>query len=147
VTTVPGTRISVILAAGRRSGNRPLRQAITAYVEVIPQHSVSVQLFLHLPSACQPLGISFDPVSAAILAMTLNGGPHYRDRRRPASTQSPRQKEAVWRWFFAARQSGLSNRCCRRLLQIFFTGAHQPGVIMMLESARRVADFRQRTHL
>ena len=71
VTTLLGTVISILLAAGRRSGSRLLRSVITGYVELVRNTPFLVQLFFiyfGLPS----LGIRLDPFAAAILAMTLN---------------------------------------------------------------------------
>jgi len=71
VTTVAGTFLSILGAAGKRSGPKPLRLAIATYVEVMRNTPFLVQLFFiffGLPS----LGIRLDPILAAMLAMTLN---------------------------------------------------------------------------
>ena len=71
VTTVIGTVISIAGAAAKRSRHAVLRQAVTAYVELVRNTPFLVQLFFiffGLPS----LGIRLDPIVAAILAMTLN---------------------------------------------------------------------------
>ena len=66
-----GTLISILGAAGRRSGNAMLRAAVTSYVELIRNTPFLAQLFFiyfGLPS----LGLRLDPVVSAILAMTIN---------------------------------------------------------------------------
>ena len=71
VTTLVGTLLSILGAAGRRNGPVPLRHAIGWYVEVMRNTPFLVQLFFiffGLPS----LGIRLDPILAAMLAMTLN---------------------------------------------------------------------------
>ena len=66
-----GTLISIVGAAGRRSGNAMLRAAVTSYVELIRNTPFLAQLFFiyfGLPS----LGLRLDPIVSAILAMTIN---------------------------------------------------------------------------
>jgi polar amino acid transport system permease protein len=66
-----GTLISIVGAAGRRSGNAMLRAAVTSYVELIRNTPFLAQLFFiyfGLPS----LGLRLDPIVSAILAMTVN---------------------------------------------------------------------------
>lgn len=71
VTTVLGTVISVAAAAGQRSGLRWLAAAITGYVELIRNTPFLVQLFF-IYFGLPAIGIRLDPLTAAILAMTLN---------------------------------------------------------------------------
>ncbi|MER8427398.1 amino acid ABC transporter permease [Mesorhizobium sp. M1403] len=71
VTTLAGTLLSILGAAGRRNGPLLLKRAIGVYVEVIRNTPFLVQLFFiffGLPS----IGVRLDPVLAAMLAMTLN---------------------------------------------------------------------------
>ncbi|TJV04345.1 MAG: amino acid ABC transporter permease [Mesorhizobium sp.] len=71
VTTLAGTLLSILGAAGRRNGPVPLKRGIACYVEVMRNTPFLVQLFFiffGLPS----LGIRLDPILAAMLAMTLN---------------------------------------------------------------------------
>src|SRR6185312_15400472 len=71
VTTLAGILISVLAAAGRRSGYKWLRQAIGVYVELIRNTPFLVQLFFiffGLPS----LGVRLTAFEAAVLAMTIN---------------------------------------------------------------------------
>ncbi|WP_292381130.1 ABC transporter permease subunit, partial [Mesorhizobium sp.] len=66
VTTLAGTFLSILGAAGRRNGPRPLKLAIGWYVEVMRNTPFLVQLFFiffGLPS----LGIRLDPILAAML--------------------------------------------------------------------------------
>ena len=114
VTTALGTLISILAAAGQRSGVRPLAAAITAYVELIRNTPFLVQLFFiffGLPS----LGIRLDPVAAAILAMTLNMAAYTTEivRRRPR--RGARRPVAKPRWRSACTRSrSFSPSCCRR---------------------------------
>ncbi|ESZ50485.1 amino acid ABC transporter permease [Mesorhizobium sp. RSR565B] len=71
VTTLVGTLLSILGAAGRRNGPVFVKRAIAIYVEVMRNTPFLVQLFFiffGLPS----LGIRLDPILAAMLAMTLN---------------------------------------------------------------------------
>ena len=71
VTTLVGTLLSILGAAGRRNGPPLVKRAIAIYVEVMRNTPFLVQLFFiffGLPS----LGIRLDPILAAMLAMTLN---------------------------------------------------------------------------
>ena len=77
VTTVIGTVISIAGAAARRSRYRPLRQAITAYVELVRNTPFLVQLFFiffGLPS----IGVRLDPIIAAMTGSSrtpIDGSP------------------------------------------------------------------------
>ncbi|MCY0095817.1 amino acid ABC transporter permease [Hoeflea ulvae] len=134
VTTVLGTVISVVLAAGRRSGNRPLRQAITIYVEVIRNTPFLVQLFFiffGLPS----MGIRLDPISAAILAMTLNMAAYTTEIVGAGLDAVPRgQREAALALGLRPRQVFVKI-VLPQALQIIFPALTSQIVIMMLESA------------
>ncbi len=71
ITTVIGLVLSTLAAAAKRSGISVLRNGIAVYVEVIRNTPFLVQLFFvffGLPA----LGIRFDPIIAALLAMILN---------------------------------------------------------------------------
>ncbi|RWM88983.1 MAG: amino acid ABC transporter permease [Mesorhizobium sp.] len=71
VTTLAGTLLSIVGAAGRRNGPLLLKRAIGIYVEVMRNTPFLVQLFFiffGLPS----IGVRLDPLLAAMLAMTLN---------------------------------------------------------------------------
>ena len=68
---VAGCFLSVLGAAGRRSGSKALHAILGAYVELIRNTPFLVQLFFiffGLPS----IGIRLDPIAAAMLAMTIN---------------------------------------------------------------------------
>jgi polar amino acid transport system permease protein len=68
---VAGCLLSILGAAGRRSGNRALHALLGAYIELIRNTPFLVQLFFiffGLPS----IGIRLDPIGAAMLAMTVN---------------------------------------------------------------------------
>ena len=134
VTTVLGTVLSVILAAGRRTGNRPLRQAIIIYVEVIRNTPFLVQLFFiffGLPS----IGIRLDPISAAILAMTLNMVAYTTEIVGAGLDAVPKgQKEAALALGLRPRQVFVKI-VLPQALQIIFPALTSQIVIMMLESA------------
>jgi polar amino acid transport system permease protein len=71
VAGLAGCFLSILGAAGRRSGNRALHSLIGSYVELIRNTPFLVQLFFiffGLPS----VGIRLDPIAAAMLAMTIN---------------------------------------------------------------------------
>jgi polar amino acid transport system permease protein len=134
VTTLAGILISVLAAAGRRSGYKWLRQAIGVYVEVIRNTPFLVQLFFiffGLPS----MGIRLDPIMAAILAMTLNMAAYTTEIVGAGLDAVPTgQREA-------ARSLGLRPRLVfvkivlPQALKVIFPALTSQVVIMMLESA------------
>ena len=134
VTTVLGTALSIVLAAGRRGRYRLLRQAITAYVELIRNTPFLVQLFFiffGLPS----LGIRLDPISAAILAMTLNMAAYTTEIVGAGLDAVPRgQREAALALGLRPRQVFVKI-VLPQALQIIFPALTSQIVIMMLESA------------
>ncbi len=68
-----GLVVSVLCAAGKTSGIRPLRWLINVYVEAIRNTPFLVQIFFiyfGLPS----LGLSFRPDTAALIALVVNVG-------------------------------------------------------------------------
>ncbi|PWW03400.1 amino acid ABC transporter membrane protein 1 (PAAT family) [Hoeflea marina] len=134
VTTVFGTLISIVLAAGRRSKIPLLRQAITAYVELIRNTPFLVQLFFiyfGLPS----LGIRLDPIAAAILAMTLNMAAYTTEIVGAGLDAVPTgQKEAALALGLRPRQVFVKI-VLPQALQIIFPALTSQVVIMMLESA------------
>jgi polar amino acid transport system permease protein len=134
VTTLAGILISVLCAAGRRSGIGWLRQAIGVYVEVIRNTPFLVQLFFiffGLPS----MGIRLDPIMAAIVAMTLNMAAYTTEIVGAGLDAVPLgQREA-------ARALGLRPRLVfvkivlPQALRVIFPALTSQVVIMMLESA------------
>ncbi|MBA3449479.1 MAG: amino acid ABC transporter permease [Pseudaminobacter sp.] len=134
VTTLLGTVISIVLAAGRRSGNRLLRQAIAVYVEVIRNTPFLVQLFFiffGLPS----IGIRLDPVIAAILAMTLNMAAYTTEIVGAGLDAVPQgQKEAALSLGLRPRQVFVKI-VLPQALKVIFPALTSQIVIMMLESA------------
>jgi polar amino acid transport system permease protein len=134
VTTLLGTVLSVLAAAGRRGGNRLLRQAIGCYVEVIRNTPFLVQLFFiffGLPS----LGIRLDPVVAAILAMTLNMAAYTTEIVGAGLDAVPKgQKEAALALGLRQRQVFIKI-VLPQALKVIFPALTSQIVIMMLESA------------
>ena len=134
VTTVLGTVISIVFAAGRRGRSRILRAAITCYVEVVRNTPFLVQLFFiffGLPS----LGIRLDPLAAAILAMTLNMAAYTTEIVGAGLDAVPEgQKEA-------ARALGLHPAqvfmkiVLPQALKLIYPALNSQIIIMMLESA------------
>jgi polar amino acid transport system permease protein len=134
VTTLLGTVISILLAAGRRGGSRILRGAITGYVEVVRNTPFLVQLFFiffGLPS----LGIRLDPFAAAVLAMTLNMAAYTTEIVGAGLDAVPQgQKEA-------ARALGLHKVqvflkiVLPQALKVIYPALNSQIIIMMLESA------------
>ena len=134
VTTLIGTVLSVLAAAGRRGGNRLLRQAIGLYVEVIRNTPFLVQLFFiffGLPS----LGIRLDPIVAAILAMTLNMAAYTTEIVGAGLDAVPKgQKEAALALGLRPRQVFIKI-VLPQALKVIFPALTSQIVIMMLESA------------
>lgn len=134
VTTLFGTVLSVVAAAGRRSGNRLLSRAIGVYVEVIRNTPFLVQLFFiffGLPS----LGIRLDPLIAAMLAMTLNMAAYTTEIVGAGLDAVPAgQKEAALSLGLRPRQVFVKI-VLPQALKIIFPALTSQIVIMMLESA------------
>lgn len=71
VSMVIGLALAIPLAVAKSSGPRPLRMAVSVYVEVIRNTPFLIQIFLiffGLPS----LGLRLTPATAALLAMVVN---------------------------------------------------------------------------
>ena len=134
VTTLLGTVISVLFAAGRRSGSRLLRSVITGYVELIRNTPFLVQLFFiyfGLPS----LGIRLDPFAAAILAMTLNMAAYATEIVGSGLDAVPTgQREAALALGLRPRQVFVKI-VLPQAMRIIFPALSSQIVIMMLESA------------
>jgi polar amino acid transport system permease protein len=134
VTTVAGTLISILAAAGRRSGHRWLRSVITGYVELVRNTPFLVQLFFiyfGLPS----FGIRLDPITAAILAMTLNMAAYTTEIVGAGLDAVPQgQKEAASALGLHPVQVFVTI-VLPQALRVIFPALTSQIVIMMLESA------------
>jgi polar amino acid transport system permease protein len=71
ITAVVGLTLSTLAAAAKRGGNRYLRAFVIVYVELIRNTPFLVQLFF-IYFGLPALGIRFDPIHAALLAMIMN---------------------------------------------------------------------------
>jgi polar amino acid transport system permease protein len=71
ITAVVGLTLSTLAAAAKRGGNRYLRAFVIAYVELIRNTPFLVQLFF-IYFGLPALGIRFEPIHAALLAMIMN---------------------------------------------------------------------------
>lgn len=134
VTTVLGTLISIVAAAGQRSGLRWLHAAVTGYVELIRNTPFLVQLFF-IYFGLPAIGIRLDPIAAAILAMTLNMAAYTTEIVGAGLDAVPvGQREA-------ARALGLKPTqvfvkvVLPQALKVIFPALTSQIVIMMLESA------------
>ncbi len=134
VTTLAGTLISILAAAGQRSGVGWLRAAITGYVELIRNTPFLVQLFF-IYFGLPGIGIRLDPLSAAILAMTLNMAAYTTEIVGAGlDAVPPGQREA-------ARALGLRPAqvfvrvVLPQALKIIYPALTSQIIIMMLESA------------
>jgi polar amino acid transport system permease protein len=134
VTTVLGTMISIAAAAGQRSGLGWLRGAVTGYVELIRNTPFLVQLFF-IYFGLPAIGIRLDPMTAAILAMTLNMAAYTTEIVGAGlDAVPPGQREA-------ARALGLRPAqvfvkvVLPQALKVIFPALTSQIVIMMLESA------------
>ncbi|MBY3131563.1 amino acid ABC transporter permease [Rhizobium laguerreae] len=133
-TSVLGIILSVLGAAARRGSYPWLRKAVGLYVEIMRNTPFLVQLFFiffGLPS----LGIRLDPITAAVLAMTLNMAAYTIEVVGAGLDAIPRgQKEA-------AQALGLRPRLVffkiilPQAIAIIFPALTSQIIIMMLESA------------
>ena len=134
VTTVAGTVLAVLGAATRRSKYRLLRQAVTAYVEIVRNTPFLVQLFF-IFFALPAVGIRLDPVLAAILAMTLNMAAYSTEIVGSGLDAVPRgQREAALALGLRPRQVFIKI-VLPQALKVIFPALTSQIVIMMLESA------------
>lgn len=134
VTTLAGTFLSILGAAGKRSGPKPLQLAIGVYVEVMRNTPFLVQLFFiffGLPS----LGIRLDPILAAMLAMTLNMAAYTIEIVGAGLDAVPRgQTEAALALGLRPRQVFVKI-VLPQALKVIYPALTSQIVIMMLESA------------
>jgi polar amino acid transport system permease protein len=134
VTTLAGTFLSILGAAGRRNGPPLLQRAIAVYVEVVRNTPFLVQLFFiffGLPS----LGVRLDPVLAAMLAMTLNMAAYTTEIVGAGLDAVPRgQKEAALALGLRPRQVFIKI-VLPQALKVIYPALTSQIVIMMLESA------------
>jgi polar amino acid transport system permease protein len=134
VTSVMGIVLSILGAAARRSRYRILRGAISAYVELIRNTPFLVQLFF-IFFGLPRFGIRLDPITASMLAMTLNMTAYTTEIVGAGlDAVSPGQKEAAaalglkpWLVFVKI--------VLPQALKVIFPALTSQIVIMMLESS------------
>jgi polar amino acid transport system permease protein len=133
-TTVFGTAFSILGAAAKRGRHPWLRVIIGFYVEVIRNTPFLVQLFViffGLPS----LGIRFNPLTAAVLAMTLNMTAYTTEVVGAGLDAVPRgQSEAAMALGLRPRQV-FSKVILPQAMKVIFPALTSQIIIMMLESA------------
>ncbi|MER9705026.1 amino acid ABC transporter permease [Mesorhizobium sp. M0204] len=134
VTTLAGTLLSILGAAGRRNGPLLLKRAIGWYVEVIRNTPFLVQLFFiffGLPS----IGVRLDPVLAALLALTLNMAAYTIEIVGAGlDAVPPGQTEAALALGLRPRQVFIKI-VLPQALKVIYPALTSQIVIMMLESA------------
>ncbi|MGX9179083.1 amino acid ABC transporter permease [Mesorhizobium sp. BHbdii] len=134
VTTLAGTLLSILGAAGRRNGPVLLKRAIAVYVEVMRNTPFLVQLFFiffGLPS----IGIRLDPLLAAMLAMTLNMAAYTIEIVGAGLDAVPRgQTEAALALGLRPRQVFVKI-VLPQALKVIYPALTSQIIIMMLESA------------
>jgi polar amino acid transport system permease protein len=134
VTTLAGTFLSILGAAGRRNGPLLLKRAIGVYVEIIRNTPFLVQLFFiffGLPS----IGVRLDPLLAAMLAMTLNMAAYTIEIVGAGLDAVPRgQTEAALALGLRPRQVFVKI-VLPQALKVIFPALTSQIIIMMLESA------------
>ena len=134
VTTLAGTLLSILAAAGQRGRHRWLREAITGYVELIRNTPFLVQLFF-IYFGLPAIGIRLDPLVAAILAMTLNMGAYTTEIVGAGLDAVPKgQKEAASALGLHPGQVFIKI-VLPQALKVIFPALTSQIVIMMLESA------------
>ena len=134
VTTVAGTLLSILGAAGCRSRFVLLRRAITVYVEVVRNTPFLVQLFF-IYFGLPALGIRLDPIVSAMLAMTLNMAAYTTEIVGAGLDAVPRgQSEAALALGLRPRQVFVKI-VLPQALRVIFPALTSQIIIMMLESA------------
>jgi polar amino acid transport system permease protein len=133
-TTIFGTAFSILGAAAKRGRHSWLRATIGFYVEVIRNTPFLVQLFViffGLPS----LGIRFNPLTAAVLAMTLNMTAYTTEVVGAGLDAVPRgQSEAAMALGLRPRQV-FFKIILPQAMKVIFPAMTSQIIIMMLESA------------
>jgi polar amino acid transport system permease protein len=133
-TTVLGTAFSIAGAAAKRGRLLWLRAIVGLYVEVIRNTPFLVQLFViffGLPS----LGIRFNPLTAAVIAMTLNMTAYTTEVVGAGLDAVPRgQSEAAMALGLRPRQV-FSKIVLPQAMKVIFPALTSQLIIMMLESA------------
>jgi polar amino acid transport system permease protein len=133
-TTMFGTALSILGAAAKRGRYLWLRKIVGLYVEIIRNTPFLVQLFViffGLPS----LGIRFNPLTAAVLAMTLNMTAYTTEVVGAGLDAVPRgQSEAAMALGLRPRQV-FSKIVLPQALKVIFPALTSQLIIMMLESA------------
>lgn len=84
-----GLAIAIVCAYLRTSGSRPVRWAVTAYIEVIRNTPFLVQLFV-IYFSMPAIGIRFDAEQAAVLGMSINFGGYATEILRAGIESVPR---------------------------------------------------------
>jgi polar amino acid transport system permease protein len=134
VTTVAGTLLSILGAAGRRSRFPLLRRAITVYVELVRNTPFLVQLFF-IYFGLPALGIRLDPIVSAMLAMTFNMAAYTTEIVGAGLDAVPRgQSEAALALGLRPRQVFVKI-VLPQALRVIFPALTGQIIIMMLESA------------
>ncbi|MBA8901760.1 amino acid ABC transporter permease [Phyllobacterium sp. P30BS-XVII] len=134
VTSVAGTVLSIFGAIGRRSRHAILRKLVAGYVELIRNTPFLVQLFF-IFFGLPRFGIRLDPVTAAILAMTMNMAAYSTEIVGAGLDAVPKGQTE------AAKALGLHPRIIfikvvlPQALKVIFPALTSQIVIMMLESA------------
>lgn len=134
VTTVVGLVLSTFAAAIKRSGKAYLPAAVTAYVEVIRNTPFLVQLFFiffGLPA----LGIRFDPIYAALLAMILNMTAYTTEIIGAGLDAVPRGQHDAARALGLKPLVAFAKVILPQALVVIYPALISQIVIMMLESA------------
>jgi polar amino acid transport system permease protein len=133
-TTMFGTALSILGAAAKRGRHLWLRKIVGLYVEIIRNTPFLVQLFViyfGLPS----LGIRFNPLTAAVLAMTLNMTAYTTEVVGAGLDAVPRgQSEAAMALGLQPRQV-FFKIVLPQAMKVIFPALTSQLIIMMLESA------------
>jgi polar amino acid transport system permease protein len=134
VAGIAGCFLSVLGAAGRRSGNRALHSLIGGYVELIRNTPFLVQLFFiffGLPS----VGVRFDPIVAAMLAMTINLAAYGTEIVGAGLDAVPVGQSEAGRALGLRPRQTFIHIVLPQAFRVIFPALTSQVVIMMLESA------------
>lgn len=123
--------VGAIGAIGRHYGPLPVRIALTAYVEVIRNTPLLVQIFVvffTLPS----LGLRLDPETAGLLALVVNGGAYMTEILRAGIISVPvGQVEAAKALGLKGRYVFIDVVCLPSLRTVYPAIASQCAILML----------------
>jgi polar amino acid transport system permease protein len=134
VTTLAGTLLSILGAAGRRNGPALLRRAIAWYVEVMRNTPFLVQLFFFF-FALPSLGVRWTAHTAALTAMVVNLGAYATEIIRAGIESIPRGQVEAALALNLKRHQVFRHVILKPALKAIYPALTSQFILLMLSSA------------